>query len=112
MYQVSCIMHHVFWIVCRVLCFIRHASCVTYVSCVMYHVRITCQIQNPDIPLAGRGRAAHGRAAGRSGAGQVGTPTGRFAQEIAVPLVFQGFQGIEHNFCGRFVGSTNKRIPM
>ena len=54
--------------------------------------RSACRIQNPDIPRAGRGGAAHGRAAGRSGAGQGGTPTGRFAQEAIDPFAFQGIE--------------------
>ena len=33
--------------------------------------------------------AVHGGAAGRSGAGQDGMPTGRFVQEKAVPLAIQ-----------------------
>ena len=48
-----------------------------------------------DIPRAGRGGAAHGKAAGRSRAGQSRTPTGRFAQGATVPSAFHGFQGIE-----------------
>ena len=50
---------------------------------------IICWIQGPDIPQAGRGGAAHGEAAGRSGAGQDGTPTGRSAQETTVSLALQ-----------------------
>ena len=46
---------------------------------------LTCRIQNPDIPWAGRVGAAHGGAAGRGRAGQDGTPTDRFAQETTVP---------------------------
>ena len=39
-----------------------------------YPQNITCRIQNPDIPRAGRGEARHGRAngAGPGGARQVG----------------------------------------
>ena len=48
----------------------------------------------------GRGGAAHGRAAVQGGAGQDGTPTGRFAQETIDPPALQGiedscgFQGV------------------
>ena len=70
---------------------------------------LTCRIQNPDIPRAGRGSAAHGGAAGWGGAGQNGTPTVRFAQETTVPLTPQT---IEENLPGRASGSTNKENPM
>ena len=50
---------------------------------------MTCRVQNPVIPQAGRGGAAHGGAAGPGRAGQDGTPTGRFAQETTVPLARQ-----------------------
>ena len=43
-------------------------------------ITCTCRVQNPDIPRTGRVGAAHGRAAGRGGAGQDGTPTDRSAQ--------------------------------
>ena len=50
----------------------------------------TCRIQNPDIPRAGRVRAAHGGAAGRDRAEQDGAPTDRFAQEVTFPRTSQG----------------------
>ena len=55
-----------------------------------YYISCICRIQNPDIPRAGRVGAAHGGAAGRGGAGQHGTPTDRFAQEITVLRTLQG----------------------
>ena len=47
------------------------------------------RIHNQDIPRAVRDWAAHGGTAGRVGDGQDGTPTGRFAEEITIPLNFQ-----------------------
>ena len=52
----------------------------------LYH---TSRIQNPDIPRAGQGGAAHGGTAERSGRRQNRTPAGRFAQETTVPLNLQ-----------------------
>ena len=52
------------------------------------------------------GRRTVGR---RSGAGQDGTPTERFAQETTV---FHTFQGIEDKCLERLSGSTNKRNSM
>ena len=50
---------------------------------------INCRVQNPDIPRAGKDGAAHGGTAGQGGDGQDGTSTGRSAQEITAPLIFQ-----------------------
>ena len=75
----------------------------------MHGKNITCRIQNPDIPQAGRGGAAHGGAAMRDGAGQDGTSTGRFAQETTDPLALKG---IEDNCPERLFASTNKQNPM
>ena len=72
-------------------------------------VIIICRTQNPEIPRAGWGRAANGRVAGQGGAGQDGTPTGRFAQETTDPLAPQS---IEDNCPERLFGSTNNRNPM
>ena len=69
----------------------------------------TCRIQNPNIPRAVRVGAAHGGAAGRGGAGQNRTPTGRVAQKPAVPLALQG---IVDNCPERFFASANKGNPM
>ena len=55
----------------------------------------TCRIQNPDIPQAARGgpgQGSTGGAAGQGGAGQDGTPTGRFDQETTVPVALQGIE--------------------
>ena len=71
---------------------------------------LPCRIQNTNIPRAGRGGAANGEAARRGGAGQDGTPTGRFAQEKTV--LFVAFQGIVDNCPERLFGSTEKRTPM
>ena len=76
---------------------------------ILCRIRTTCRVQNPDIPRAGRDRAAHGETAGRGGVGQDGTPTGRFAQETNAPLTIQT---IEENPPGRVSGSTNKGNPM
>ena len=46
----------------------------------------TYRVQNPDLPRASRGEAAHGGAAGRGGDGLDGTPTGRSEQNTTVPL--------------------------
>ena len=70
---------------------------------------VTCRTQNPDIPRAGRVRAAHGGVAGRGGAGQGGTQTDRFAQDTTVPRTRQG---MVHTCPERFLRSTNKRNPM
>ena len=48
---------------------------------------MTCRMKNTDIPRAGRDEAAHCGTLGRDG--QDGTPTGRFAQDTAVPLTVQ-----------------------
>ena len=70
---------------------------------------IIFRIQNPDIPRAGRGGAAHGGVAGRSGARHFGTPTDWFAQETNNhPAV----QSIEDTCPERLLGSTNKAKPM
>ena len=45
-----------------------------------WYVNRNLSSPNPNISRAGRGGAAHGRAAGHSGDGQDGTPTGRFAR--------------------------------
>ena len=73
------------------------------------HQIITCRIQTPDIPRAGRDGAGHGGTAGRGGDGQDGTPTGRSAQETTVPLTLQT---IEESPPGRLSGSTNKGNPL
>ena len=70
--------------------------------------RPTCRAQNPDIPQAGRGGAAHGGVLGWGEARQDGTPTGRFAQEITDPLAPQG---VEETCPERLSGSTIKRNP-
>ena len=70
----------------------------------------TYRFQNVDISQTRRGKAAHGGAAGRDGAGQDGTPTGWFAQKITSPLAPQGFDGIEDNCPERLFGNTNKQI--
>ena len=44
------------------------------------------RIQNSDIPRAGLRGAAHGEAAGRSGAGQDRMPTSRFSQDTTTPF--------------------------
>ena len=68
---------------------------------------LTCRIQNPDIPQAGRGGPAH--RGWRGGAGQDRMPTGRFAQKTTVPLALLN---VENNCFERLSGSTNKRNPM
>ena len=77
------------------------------------HERIlrTCRIQNLDIPRAGRGGAAHGGAAVRSGAGQDGTQTGRFAQETTFPLAPKTTRAWRTTVLNVF-GSMNKRNPI
>ena len=52
------------------------------------HSKNNCP-QNPDIPHACRDLAANGGTAGQGGDGQGGTPTGRFAQETAVPCILK-----------------------
>ena len=59
----------------------------------------------PELLRAVRDGAVHGGTAGRGGDGQDGTPTGRFAQEITVPLTLQT---IEEYPPRRVYGSTNK----
>ena len=54
-------------------------------------------MQNPDIPRAGRGGAAHGGAAGPGRTGR--KPTGRFAQETTVS---RARHGIENNCSEHF----------
>ena len=70
---------------------------------------VICRIQNPYIPRAGRGGAAHGRVAGRGGARHFGTPTDRFAHETSVHFAFQG---IENNCAERLSAATNKGYPI
>ena len=53
----------------------------------------TCRVQNPDIPRAGRGGAAHGAAAGPGWAGPEGMSTVRLAQETSVPRTHKGTEG-------------------
>ena len=62
--------------------------------------------------MAGRGAAAHGGAAGRRGAGQDGTPTGRFAQDATFPFALQDPQCIASNDPEYLSGSSNKGNPM
>ena len=64
------------------------------------------------MPRAGQVVAAYGKAAEQSGAGQDGTPTGRFAQETTVPLALQGLQGIEHKSLEHLFGNTVQINPM
>ena len=64
-----------------------------------------------NISWAVRGGATHSEAARRSGAGQDGTPTRRFAQE-AGPPVPQDLQGIEDNCRERLFERTKKRNPI
>ena len=54
----------------------------------------TFRIQNPNTPWSSLVGAAHGWAAGRSGARQTGMPTGRLAQK---PPVLRAFPGIVNN---------------
>ena len=42
-----------------------------------FHPKYTCRAQNPDIPRAGRGGAAHGGVAGRGGARPACAPSQR-----------------------------------
>ena len=65
------------------------------------------RIQNPDIQRAGRGGAAHGRVAGRSGARQVRTPADQFPREITDhPALLV----IDNNCPECVLGSLNKGI--
>ena len=63
-----------------------------------------CKTKKPDIPRAGRGGKAHGRAAGQVGAGQGRTPTGRFAQETTAAFALKG---IRDNCSECVIGSTD-----
>ena len=63
-----------------------------------------CQVQNPDIPRAGRGGAAHG-GAGQDADGTVCPGDNRFCFAV------QGSQGIVDDCPERLFGSTNKRTP-
>ena len=69
----------------------------------------TSRIQKPDIPRAGRGRTAHGGAAGRGEAGQDGSPTNRFAKELIVSVALSS---IVQNCSERLFRSTNIESPM
>ena len=51
---------------------------------------MTCRIQNPDIPRAGRGGVAHGGPARSGWAGREGTSTVRLAPATSVPGAHQG----------------------
>ena len=78
-------------------------------TCMKQTYKDTCRLQNPDIPRAGQGGAAHGNALGRGGARQDRTPTVRSAQEKTILLAPQE---IEDNCPEGLFGSTNKRNPM
>ena len=72
-------------------------------------IPFTCRVQNPNIPWAVRVGAAHGGAAGRGGAGQNRTPTGRVAQKLTAPAAPQG---IVDSCRERPFASTNKGNPI
>ena len=63
--------------------------------------------KNSNIPRAEWFGAAQSGAAGRDGTEQDRTPTGRFAQEITVPV---GPKGIEDNCPEHFLASSNKGL--
>ena len=49
---------------------ICHCKPFSYKAC-SGRYKITCRVQNPNLPRAGRGGAAHGGAAGRGGVGRI-----------------------------------------
>ena len=65
----------------------------------------TCRAQNPNIPRAGRGRAACSGVAGRGRARQFGTPTNLFAKERTI---HPALQGIGDECLERLLVGTNK----
>ena len=75
--------------------------------------RVTCRVQNQDIPRAGRGGVAHGGAAERGWAGRGADVSVRPADSRPFcPPGPPGLQGIADNCPERSFGSTKKQNPM